>query len=80
MSTPLRPHEGGQEDRHPLERAVEEMELLGVLRFDADGRLLSCNGAMGRGPARRSQAAFGPRKVAGRARRRTWPWQVNESS
>jgi PAS domain-containing protein len=32
----------------PFETVVEEMELLGALRFDAEGRVSSCNAAMGR--------------------------------
>lgn len=32
----------------PLERLVMEMELLGALRFDASGRVLSCNATMAR--------------------------------
>jgi PAS domain-containing protein len=31
-----------------LERLVAEMEILGALRFDADGRVLSCNATMAR--------------------------------
>jgi len=32
----------------PLERLVTEMELLGALRFDGSGRVLSCNATMAR--------------------------------
>jgi PAS domain-containing protein len=32
----------------PLERLVTEMELLGALRFDDTGRMLSCNATMTR--------------------------------
>jgi hypothetical protein len=31
-----------------LERLVAEMEILGALRFDADGRVLCCNATMAR--------------------------------
>jgi PAS domain-containing protein len=30
----------------PLERLVTEMEILGALRFDGSGRVMSCNAAM----------------------------------
>ncbi len=32
----------------PLERLVTEMEILGALRFDGNGRVLSCNATMAR--------------------------------